>query len=66
MYPKAVGLLKEAVDRLSDNPTILYHYGMAQYWNDNNVEAKKSLTKFLSMSPNSPDAAEARKALAAL
>jgi tetratricopeptide (TPR) repeat protein len=66
MYPKAVGLLKEAVDQLSDNPSILYHYGMAQYWNDNNVEAKKSLTKFLSLSPHSPDAAEARKALAAL
>jgi hypothetical protein len=66
MYPKAAGLLKEAVDQLSDNPTILYHYGMAQYWNDNNAEAKKSLTKFLKLSPNSPDADEARKVLAAL
>jgi tetratricopeptide (TPR) repeat protein len=66
MYPKAAGLLKEAVDQLSDNPTILYHYGMAQYWNDNNAEAKKSLTKFLKLRPNSPDADEARKVLAAL
>jgi len=66
MYPKAVGLLKEAVDRLPEHPTILYHYGMAQYWNDNNDEAKKSLTKFLTLSPNSPDAAEVRKVLAAL
>ena len=66
MYPKAVGLLKEAVDRLPEHPTILYHYGMAQYWNDNNDEAKKSLTKFLKLSPNSPDAGEVRKVLAAL
>jgi tetratricopeptide (TPR) repeat protein len=66
MYPKAAGLLKEAVDRLPEHPTILYHYGMAQYWNDNNAEAKKSLTKFLKLSPNDPDAGEARKVLAAL
>ena len=66
MYPKAVGLLKEAVNQLPEHPTILYHYGMAQYWNDNNDEAKKSLTKFLKVSPNSPDAAEVRKVLAAL
>jgi tetratricopeptide (TPR) repeat protein len=66
MYPKAAGLLKEAVDQLPDHPTILYHYGMAQYWNDNNAEAKKSLTKFLKLSPNNPDAAEAKKVLAAL
>jgi tetratricopeptide (TPR) repeat protein len=66
MYQKAVGLLKEAVDKLPQHPTILYHYGMAQYWNDNNAEAKKSLTKFLALSPNNPDAGEARKVLAAL
>ena len=66
MYPKAVGLLKEAVDQLPENAAILYHYGMAQYWNDNNDEAKKSLTKFLKLSPNNPDASEARKVLAAL
>jgi tetratricopeptide (TPR) repeat protein len=66
MYSKAAGLLKEAVDRLPEHPTILYHYGMAQYWNDNNTEAKKSLAKFLKLNPNSPEAGEARKVLAAL
>ena len=66
MYQKAVGLLKEAVDQLPENPTILYHYGMAQYWNDNNDEARKSLKKFLTLSPSNPDASEARKVLNAL
>jgi len=66
MYPKAVSLLKEAAQALPDNPTVLYHYGMAQYWNDNNPEAKKILTKFLTLHPNGPDAHKARKVLDAL
>jgi tetratricopeptide (TPR) repeat protein len=66
MYGKAAGLLKEAVEKLPEDPVVLYHYGMAQYWNDNNAEAKKSLKKFLTLSPNSSDAGEARKVLAAL
>jgi putative PEP-CTERM system TPR-repeat lipoprotein len=66
MYPKAVTLLKNAVDNLPEHPTILFHYGMAQYWNDNNAEAKKSLTKFLALSPDNMDAGKAKKVLAAL
>src|SRR4029079_4743379 len=66
MYGKAAGLLKEAIDKLPEDPLVLYHYGMAQYWNDNKAEAKKFLTKFLTLSPNNPDASEARKVLAAL
>ena len=66
MYSKAAGLLKEAVDKLPEDPVVLYHYGMAQYWNDNNAEAKKSLTKFLTLSPKDRNAGEARKILAAL
>ena len=66
MYGKAASLLKEAVDGLPEDPVILYHYGMAQYWNDNNAEAKKSLTKFLALSPNNPDARKAKEVLAAL
>jgi len=66
MYAKAAGLLKEAVDRLPEDPVVLYHYGMAQYWNDNNAEAKKSLTKFLTLSPDNQDASMAKKVLDAL
>jgi Flp pilus assembly protein TadD len=66
MYAKAAVLLKEAVEKLPEDPVVLYHYGMAQYWNDNNAEAKKSLKKFLTLSPNNRDATEARKVLAAL
>jgi hypothetical protein len=54
------------VETLPEHPTILFHYGMAQYWNDNNAEAKKSLTKFLALSPDNPDASKAKKVLAAL
>jgi tetratricopeptide (TPR) repeat protein len=66
MYPKAVSLLKGAAQTLPENPTVLYHYGMAQYWNDNNSEAKKILTKFLAINPNGPDAHKARQVLRAL
>jgi len=66
MYAKAAGLLKEAVNKLPEDPAVLYHYGMAQYWNNEDAEAKKSLKKFLTLSPNSPDAKEAKKVLAAL
>src|SRR6185503_1327542 len=52
MYAKAAGLLKEAVNKLPEDPAVLYHYGMAQYWNNEDAEAKKSLKKFLTLSPN--------------
>ena len=66
MYAKSVSLLKEAVDRLPEHPVILYHYGMAQYANNNSVEAKKSLAKFLTLSPDNPDAPKAKEVLASL
>jgi tetratricopeptide (TPR) repeat protein len=66
MYAKAASVLKEAVNSLPESPVILYHYGMAQYRNNNNVEAKKSLTKFLTLSPDNPDASKAKAVLAAM
>ena len=66
MYAKSVSLLKEAVDRLPEAPDVLYHYGMAQYANNNPDEAKQSLAKFLKLSPDDPHALEAKDALAAL
>jgi len=66
LYVKSASLLKESVDRLPDHPLFLYHYGMAQYANQNSAEAKKSLAKFLSLSPDNPYAPKAKEALAAL
>jgi Flp pilus assembly protein TadD len=66
MYVKSVSLLQESVDQLPEHPLILYHYGMAQYANNNSVEAKKALAKFLTLSPDNPHAPKAKEALAAL
>ena len=66
MYTKSVSLLQESVDQLPEHPLILYHYGMAQYANNNPDEAKQSLAKFLKLSPHDPHAREAKDALAAL
>ncbi len=66
MYEKSVSLLKEAIERLPDHPVVLYHYGMAQHANNNIDEAKKSLVKFLKLSPDNPDARKAKEVLAAL
>jgi tetratricopeptide (TPR) repeat protein len=66
VYLKAVSLLKEAADQLHENPMILYHYGMAQYKNENKPEARKALEKSLQLNANHPGAAEAKSTLAEL
>jgi tetratricopeptide (TPR) repeat protein len=66
MYAKSVSVLKESVDRLPEHPLILYHYGMAQYANNNSDEARQSLAKFLKLSPDNPHVPKAKEALAAL
>ena len=62
-YLKAVGLLKEAAEKLPGNPEVQYHYGMAQHKNGNAAEAKKILAGSLKLSQNFPGADEARKVL---
>ena len=51
---------------LPEDPIVHYHYGMAQYANNNPDEAKQSLSKFLTLSPNDPHVPKAKEALAAL
>ena len=63
VYLKAVSLLKEAADQLHENPVILYHYGMAQYRNENKPEARKALEKSLQLNANHPGASEAKATL---
>lgn len=63
MFQKSVNLLQEAVDRSPGQPLILYHYGMAQVGNGNNVEARKALSKFLTLSPADPHVRQAKAVL---
>lgn len=66
VYLQAAVLLKEAVEKLPDNPMAQYHYGMAQYKNGNKAEAVKALERSLKIRANHPGAAEAKTTLAAL
>ncbi len=65
-YLLAVNLLKEAVEKLTNEPLIQYHYGMAQYKNGDATGAKKSLQAALKLSQNFPGSEEAQKTLAGL
>jgi len=62
-YLKAASLLREAVDKLQDNPVIYYHLGMTQLKKGDPVGAKKALNTALKLSDRFPGVEEARKAL---
>jgi len=66
VYLKALSLLKEAADKLPDNPLVLYHYGMALYKNDKKSDARPVLEKSLRLNAAHPGATEAKTALAEL
>jgi predicted Zn-dependent protease len=58
-YLKAAGLLKEAAEKMPDNPTVLYHYGMALHKNGDLAAAKKTLQASLKLKSDFPGAVEA-------
>lgn len=62
----AVSLLKEAVDKLPNEPVVHYHYGMAQKKTGDAAGAKKALQTALKLNPNFPGSEEARKTLQGL
>jgi tetratricopeptide (TPR) repeat protein len=62
----ATNLLKEAVEKLADEPLIHYHYGMAQYKNGDARGAKKSLETALKFNQHFSGSDEAKKTLAGL
>ncbi len=62
-YLKATSLLREAAEKLPDNPVVQYHYGMAQHKNGDKAGAKRSLQASLKLSENFPGADEAKKVL---
>jgi tetratricopeptide (TPR) repeat protein len=63
VYLRSVTLLKEAAEKLPDNPVVLYHYGMAQYRNGDKTSAKKTLETSLKLNTNYTGAADARAVL---
>jgi tetratricopeptide (TPR) repeat protein len=65
-YLLAVSLLKEAVEKLPNDPSSQFHYGMAQYKNGNAAGAKKALQASLNLNQNFPGSEEARKTLSGL
>lgn len=62
----AVGLLKEAAEKLPNEPVIHFHYGMAQHKNGDAAGAKKALQTALKLNPNFPGADEAKKTMEGL
>jgi tetratricopeptide (TPR) repeat protein len=62
-YLKASSLLKEAAEKLPNNPVILYHYGLAQHNNGDIDGAKKSLQTSLTISDKYSGAEDAKKLL---
>ena len=62
-YLLAVSLLKEAADKLPNEPLVLYHLGMAQAKNGNAVAAKHSLQTALKLNQHFSGADEAKKTI---
>jgi tetratricopeptide (TPR) repeat protein len=65
-YLLAVGLLKEASEKLANEPVVHFHYGLAQQKNGDQAGAKKSLQTALKLSQTFDGSEEARKTLAGL
>ena len=60
-YLLAVNLLKEAADKLPNEPVVQFHYGMAQYKNGNAAGARTALQTSLKLSKDFTGSEEAQK-----
>ena len=63
IFSRAIVYLREANEKVIDNPMMRYHLGMAHYKNGDNELARKELRKALELNPNFPGADDARKTL---
>lgn len=66
VYLQAASLLKEAAEKLPNEPLVHFHYGMALFKNGNKSEAVRSLERSLQLNVNHSGAAEAKTTLSAL
>jgi tetratricopeptide (TPR) repeat protein len=66
VYLKAIGLLKESVAKLLNDPVVHYHLGMAYFKNGEKELARKTLELSLTLSLGYAGAEEARKTLGML
>ena len=66
VYERAVPLLRESAEKLSDNAEVHYHLGMAYLKAGNTQAAKESLSKALKLGDSFSEAEEAKRALANL
>jgi tetratricopeptide (TPR) repeat protein len=62
-FLKAASMLKDAAEKLPDNPIVKYHYGMALLKNGDKAAAKQALESSLKLSANYPGAEDAKQAL---
>jgi tetratricopeptide (TPR) repeat protein len=63
-FGRAVSVLKPAADKLGDDPTIQYHFGMAAQKTGDIAGARAALSRALASPGSFPAREEARKALA--
>jgi Flp pilus assembly protein TadD len=63
---EAIAAFERAVDQAPDNPTYLYHLGLAYAKANHAAGARKALNKALALKADFPGAADARATLAAL
>ena len=63
VFSRAIVYLKEANEKVTGNPFMRYHLGMAYYKNGNKEEAKRELKKALALDPRFPGAEEAKKTI---
>jgi len=66
VYLLATVLLKEAAEKISEDPIVVYHYGMAIFKSGSKSEAKQWLEKSLTLNPNHQGAAEVKATLATM
>jgi tetratricopeptide (TPR) repeat protein len=62
-YLLALSLLREAADKLAEQPLVQYHYGMALHKSGDATNARKALRTALKLNPTLPGADEAKKIL---
>ncbi|GAG58361.1 unnamed protein product, partial [marine sediment metagenome] len=62
-YPTAISELNDASEKLSQNPTVFYHLGLAHWRSGDKEKALEALSKALDMNQDFPEKEKTRKLL---